>query len=88
MNAPEVMDAVDAAELLSISRVTMIRLARDGRVPGRKVGREWRFSRQALHNWLAGNQPQAADEERERQHLQLVATSAGFVQGAIRQGAR
>jgi len=84
----EVLDAVDAAELLSISRVTMIRLARDGRVPARKVGREWRFSRQALHNWLAGNQPQAADEARERQRLQLVATSAAFVGQAIRQARR
>ena len=88
MSAPDILDADAAAVLLGISLTTMRRLANAGRVPGRKVGREWRFSRQALHNWLAGNQPQAADEARERARSQLVAVSAGFVQHAIRQARR
>ncbi|MCL2460465.1 MAG: helix-turn-helix domain-containing protein, partial [Euryarchaeota archaeon] len=30
----------------------MIKLLREERIPARKVGREWRFSRTALLRWL------------------------------------
>lgn len=47
-----VLNADEAAALLRISRNTIYRLVEKGRLPGRKVGREWRFSRQALLAWL------------------------------------
>ena len=40
---PLVCDLPGLAELLSVSPVSAGRLARSGSVPGRKVGREWRF---------------------------------------------
>ncbi|MBA3380814.1 MAG: helix-turn-helix domain-containing protein, partial [Actinobacteria bacterium] len=43
-----------AAELLQLSTKTLKRLSQAGRVPGRRVGNQWRFSRQALMDWLAG----------------------------------
>jgi excisionase family DNA binding protein len=33
---------------------TVVRLAREGELPARKVGREWRFARAALLDHLAG----------------------------------
>jgi excisionase family DNA binding protein len=44
-----------AAALLGVHPVTLRRLAGAGRVPCRKVGREWRFSRATLMAWLAGS---------------------------------
>lgn len=48
-----VLTGVEAAELLRVSVKTVLRLARDGELPGRKVGREWRFARADLLAWLS-----------------------------------
>ena len=41
------------AELLQVDEKTVRSLASDGDLPGRKIGRHWRFSRQAVLEWLA-----------------------------------
>ena len=51
---PDVLTVEQAAELLQLSGKTLKRLAQAGRIPGRRVGNQWRFSRQALMDWLAG----------------------------------
>lgn len=60
MAAPEgppqdqVLDASGAALLLKVSTKTVLRLARAGELPARKVGREWRFETSALLDHVAG----------------------------------
>src|SRR3954451_5603408 len=49
---PAVMTLAEAAELLRIDAKKLAKLASAGEVPGRKLGREWRFSRAGLLNWL------------------------------------
>jgi len=41
------------AELLQVDAKTVRSLAAKGELPGRKLGRHWRFSRQAVLDWLA-----------------------------------
>lgn len=48
-----VLDAEGAAHLLHVSTKTLLKSARAGLIPGRKVGREWRFARTALLDYLA-----------------------------------
>jgi len=48
----EVMTLPEAAEYLRISKSTLYALAQRGEVPCKKVGRRWRFSRNALDRWL------------------------------------
>lgn len=50
----EVLTADEAAELLRVSAKTILALARDGSLPGVKVGRAWRFVRSDLLNHLGG----------------------------------
>jgi excisionase family DNA binding protein len=50
----EVLDADGAAELLRVERDTVVNLAETGDLPGRSLDGEWRFSRQALLDWLGG----------------------------------
>ena len=50
---PEVLTLEQLAELLQVDEKTARALASKGEVPGRKIGREWRFSRQAVLDWLA-----------------------------------
>lgn len=54
----EVLNADEAAEFLGVNPYTVRQKARLGEMPGRKVGKEWRFSRQALLEWLAGGDRQ------------------------------
>ena len=51
----EVLTVEQAAELLLVDADTVRTLARDGTLPGRKVGREWRFARTALLRWLGAD---------------------------------
>jgi hypothetical protein len=53
-DAPEVMNAEQAGQLLQIAEAVVIELAEAGTLPGRKLGDAWRFSRAALVAWLAG----------------------------------
>lgn len=48
----EVLTLEEAAALLKVSETLVYQLARSGSLPGRKVGREWRFLRSALLEWL------------------------------------
>ena len=51
---PDVLNRTQAAELLALNPETIARLARAGKLPARKVGRAWRFSRRRLLAWIAG----------------------------------
>lgn len=50
----DILNLGQTAEFLGISEKTLIKLLREEHVPARKIGREWRFSREALIRWLAG----------------------------------
>ena len=49
----QVMTSVEAAEYLKMHVKTVCRLAKEGKIPAKKVGSEWRFLRSVLDNWLA-----------------------------------
>jgi excisionase family DNA binding protein len=51
---PEVMNAEQAGEFLQIDEAVVIEMAEAGKLPGRKLGSAWRFSRAALVAWLSG----------------------------------
>ena len=43
-----ILTAKEAAEYLRLSEMTILRLANQGLVPGAKIGRQWRFTREAI----------------------------------------
>jgi excisionase family DNA binding protein len=49
----EIMTPREAAEYLSVHVRTIYRLAKNGEIPGRKVGGSWRFKRGTLDEWLS-----------------------------------
>lgn len=49
----EILTMEEAAELFGVSVKTFIKLLKEEKVPARKIGREWRFSRKALIDWLS-----------------------------------
>jgi excisionase family DNA binding protein len=62
----EILNMEEAAELFNVSIKTFIKLLKEEKVPGRKIGREWRFSRKSLIDWLSSGDSQAySDSEGE-----------------------
>jgi excisionase family DNA binding protein len=53
--APDVLTAGEAAALLRIAEPELVRAAERGKLPGRRIGDEWRFGREALLAWLSGS---------------------------------
>jgi excisionase family DNA binding protein len=49
----EILTPAQLAGLLQVEEETVVELAEQGELPGRKVGEEWRFSREAILAWLA-----------------------------------
>jgi excisionase family DNA binding protein len=49
-----IMNVEQTVEFLGIGEKTLIKLLREEHVPARKIGREWRFSKEALIEWLSG----------------------------------
>ena len=50
---PEIMNAEQAGQFLQIEPHIVIELAEAGKLPGKKLGPAWRFSREALVAWLS-----------------------------------
>jgi excisionase family DNA binding protein len=72
----DILNIEEAAHLLGVSTKTFAKVLREGEIPGRKIGREWKFSRRALIDWVAAGRSadfldlhdgaqDGADDERE-----------------------
>lgn len=48
----KVLTTPEAAQYLRVSESVLLCEAEAGRIPGRKLGGEWRFSELAVANWL------------------------------------
>lgn len=71
----EILNMEEAAELFGVSVKTFIKLLKEEKVPARKIGREWRFSRKALIDWLSSGDSQlySASEGETREFFNKVA---------------
>ncbi len=47
-----VLTLQEAAQYLRLSEMTVLRLAHQGKVPGAKIGRQWRFSREKIEKLI------------------------------------
>lgn len=54
--ADSVLTIDDLAGYLKIPKSTLYKLAQAGKVPGQKVGRHWRFRKEAIDRWLDATQ--------------------------------
>lgn len=47
-----VLTIEELCQYLKIAKSTLYKLAQEGRIPGQKVGRHWRFRKEAIDRWL------------------------------------
>ena len=52
----EIMTVKEVADFLRLKEATVCRLASEGKLPGVKVGKSWRFDRAALERLVTGTQ--------------------------------
>jgi excisionase family DNA binding protein len=50
---PDVLTVAQLAEWLQVEPEAIAELADNGELPGRRLGGEWRFAREAVLDWLA-----------------------------------
>ena len=48
----DVLTIEELSAYLRIPRSTLYKLVREGKVPSQKVGRHWRFRKEAIDRWL------------------------------------
>lgn len=62
----DILTREQAAELLQLNPEVLRRLVAAGKVPGNKVGKQWRFSRRQLIAWV-----EKGEEDERQQELPL-----------------
>lgn len=48
----EILTIDELAGYLKISKSTLYKLVREGKIPSQKIGRHWRFRKKAIDRWL------------------------------------
>ncbi len=49
---PEIMTITETSKYLRIAHSSLYKLAQEGKIPCQKVGRHWRFRKEAIDRWL------------------------------------
>lgn len=59
----DILTIEELARYLKISKSTLYKLVREGKIPSQKVGRHWRFRKTAIDRWLEENMTDFPKEE-------------------------
>jgi excisionase family DNA binding protein len=90
---PDILTLTQAASYLQVSERTILRMLKDGKIPGRQVGSQWRFDREQLRDWVRGHDPtppreltqrELIEQERARLGVDLPETLVDLQQAARR----
>lgn len=77
MTNPEILTLSQAAEYLQVSERTILRMLKDGRIPGRQVGTQWRFDREQLRAWVRGDEPDPEHRQSQRELIEQERSRLG-----------
>ena len=53
---PEIMTTKEIAEYLRLHQITVCKYATEGEIPAIRVGRVWRFDKDAIDKWISESQ--------------------------------
>jgi len=65
---PEIMTTKELAKYLRLHEITICKYATEGKVPAVRVGKVWRFDKEAIDKWISEGhkKPQKAKESRTK----------------------
>ena len=53
---PNIMTTREIAGYLKLHAITICKLAGEGKIPAIRIGRVWRFDKEAIDRWIGGGQ--------------------------------
>jgi excisionase family DNA binding protein len=65
----KVLTVKQAARLLQLHPSTVYRMVKRGEIPAAKIGRVWRFSTEALHDWIRGGAKGEVDVRKRKRRV-------------------
>jgi len=48
-----ILTIAELSDYLKIPKSTLYKLVREGKIPSQKIGRHWRFRKEAIDQWLS-----------------------------------
>jgi excisionase family DNA binding protein len=75
MDDDVILTLEEVSEIFKVSTKTVLKMLREEDLPARKIGREWRFSRRALFQWMADGRSQSYinDENQVKDYFDQIA---------------
>lgn len=61
----DVLTIDELSVYLKISKSTLYKLVREGKIPSQKIGRHWRFRKETIDRWLDEAQEEASNPDGE-----------------------
>ena len=53
---PQIMTTKELAKYLKLHEITICKYAAEGKIPAIRIGRVWRFDKEAIDKWISGEQ--------------------------------
>jgi len=50
---PQIMTTKEVAKYLKLHEITVCKYAAEGKIPAIRIGRVWRFDKEAIDKWIA-----------------------------------
>jgi len=63
---PEIMTTREMAEYLRLHQITICKFAAEGKIPAIRVGRVWRFDKEAIDKWISEGQSKNVPKRKKR----------------------
>ena len=60
-----IMNIGGLSKYLDVSKSTLYKLAQEGKLPGQKVGKHWRFRKETVDKWLDEGSDKTEEEKDE-----------------------
>ena len=63
---PEIMTTKELAKYLRLHQITICKFAAEGKIPAVRVGKVWRFDREAIDKWIGKGQSKGMPKRRKK----------------------
>jgi len=64
--ADEIMSLDELVDYLKVSKSTLYKLVQRGHLPGKKIGKQWRFHKEAVDAWLKSQPGQSQHRKKAK----------------------
>ena len=63
---PEIMTTKELAKYLRLHEITICKHAAEGKIPAVRVGKVWRFDKEAIDKWISKGQSKSVSKRRKK----------------------